>query len=224
MRKTINFFLKTIFIIILIILIIKFYEMMKTNYFNEMYRAEYYIGLSKFSRDDDVKYSEMNSYKIESNEFNDAMFCLDVDVNKNTFYKVTCMVRTEGITNEKGMGGAHICIADTVEKSKSIVGTEDWQKLEFMFDSKNREQVTIGFRLGGYDDNSIGKVWFSDFKFEMGGKITDNNWNFACFIFENIDVNLENEHINIQMTNRDISTVSQNMERFKSSCEELSRI
>ena len=225
MRKTINFFLKTIFIIILIILIIKFYEMIKTNYFNEMYKAEYYMGTSEFSRDKEVRYSDMNSYKIESNEFNDAMYCFNIDVNKNTFYKITCMIKTEDVINENGIsnGGAHICIADTVEKSKSLVGTNDWQKVEFLFDSKNRENVTVGFRLGGYDDNSSGKVWFSDFKLEMGGRTEDNKWKFACFIFKNIDVDLGEEHINIQMNDNEIRNVSQNMSRFKTSCEELSR-
>ena len=94
---------------------------------------------------------------------------------------------------------------------------------EILFDSKNRENVTVGFRLGGYDDNSSGKVWFSDFKLEMGGRIEDNKWKFACFIFENIDVDLDEEHINIQMNDNEVRNVSQNMSRFKTSCEELSR-
>lgn len=50
------------------------------------------------------------------------------------------------------MLGAHICISDTVEKSDNVVGTKDWTEISFYFNSKNREKVDIGFRLGGFDD------------------------------------------------------------------------
>ena len=71
------------------------------------------------------------------------------------------MVKTQDIvtTKEVSNAGANISIADTVEKSKSITGTSDWQKLEFIFNSKNRTSVKLGFRLGGYDDNCITRKW-----------------------------------------------------------------
>lgn len=51
-------------------------------------------------------------------------------------------------------------------RSRAITGTNDWQEMTFMFNSKNETEVDIGFRLGGFDTLSKGKVWFSDFKME----------------------------------------------------------
>ena len=52
--------------------------------------------------------------------------------------------------------GAQISIIGTTEKSTSITGTNDWQELEFLFDSKNRDTLEIGFRLGGNETNTKG--------------------------------------------------------------------
>ena len=41
-------------------------------------------------------------------------------------------------------------------------------KIEMIFNSKDREEVDIGFRLGGYLGNCTGTAWFSDFTFEEG--------------------------------------------------------
>ena len=113
---------------------------------------------------------------------------------------------------------------DTVERSKSIRGTNDWQRLEFMFNSKNRDKVKIGFGLGGYDSDCSGDVWFSDFKLERGAATESSEWKFGCFIFDNIDVDVNNKHIKLQISTEDKTQVSQNMARFKNACKELSRI
>ena len=215
--------------VILIIVIIKIFGFYKLNTMNDFYKAEEKLEVSTFRRDSEVKYSEMYSYKIESNEYNDAMLAKTIDVEKNTAYKVSCMVKTENVVPEKNPSdsGVFICVADTVEKSKSIVGTNDWQLLEFTFNSKNRTSLDIGFRLGGNEENCIGTVWFSDFKLEKTQTSRDNNWNFACFVIQNTDVTIakngKNEKIKLQMTQTDISNTKSNMSRFKKSCEELSK-
>ncbi len=157
------------------------------NNFNDFLRSEAKLHTSKFLRDNQIKYSNMRSYKIESNKYNDAMFSKEIQVEKNTPYKVTCMVKTNNIEAEKEKSdiGAQISISDTTEKSITINGTQDWQKLEFVFNSKNREKVDIAFRLGGVDGNAKGEVWFSDFSIEKGIKEENNDWNYACFIFQN---------------------------------------
>lgn len=164
-----------IYLIILICLIwvsCKLYNRYQINNFNDFIRTEYKPYLSEFVRDNDVKYGDKSSYKISSKEENDAMFYKEIKVTPNTPYKVTCMVKTEDVKNVKEVsaGGAHISIADTVEKSKSITGTNDWQKLEFIFNSKDRKNIKLGFRLGGYEDNSTGTAWFSNFKIEVGSR------------------------------------------------------
>jgi len=152
------------------------------------------------------------------------MLSKKVSVKKNTPYKVTCMVKTENVVTEENpsCGGAHICIADSLERSEAISGTSDWQKLEFYFNSKNRDEVEIGFRLGGYDDKCTGKVWFADFVLEEGMLTDDTNWKFALFIIDNVDVKIKNKTIKINMTETDVKDMNINMGRFKTSISELS--
>lgn len=123
----------------------------------------------------------------------------------------------------KNNGGAHISVVESVESSKSITGTNDWQELEFIFDSKNRETIEIGFRLGGNETNSKGTAWFSDFKLEEGIKSESNSWNIACFIMKNIDTKLDNgQQLKLNMELKDIESIKNNMQRFAYSCKNLS--
>ncbi len=90
-----------IFILFVIAILISLHKVYKTHYFNDFYKAEYNLNTTKFTRDGEVKYSDAYSYKLESKEYNDAMFYKTVDVEKNTSYKVTCMVKTENVVPEK---------------------------------------------------------------------------------------------------------------------------
>lgn len=214
-----------IFIIIICLILKSTYEIFETFYYGEFIKAEYNLGQSTFTRDDTVKYSDMNSYKIESNNFNDAMFYKEINVSPNTPYRISCMVKTENVVlqEDSALGGAQISIKDTVECSKAIIGTTDWTRLELKFNSKNSETVSIGFRLGGNDDNAKGTAWFSDFVLEEGIRDTDTNWNMALFILENINVNIDNkENVKLSMTSSDIYNLEQNIKRFASAANELS--
>ena len=133
-------------IIIFVILILAF-NFYKKNNFNEFVRSELNLHTSEFKRDDKVKYENISSYKIISNTANDATFYKKVKVQKNMPYKVTCMVKTENVVpedDESGIG-AQISIIGSTEKSVAITGTQDWQKIEMIFNSKDREEVDIGF-------------------------------------------------------------------------------
>ena len=211
--------------VILIIALYLAYQFYQSNNFNGFVRSEANLNTSEFKRDKEIKYSDNNSYKITSNEFNDAMFSKEVQVQKNTPYRVTCMVKTKGVKAEKNESsiGAQISISDTVERSVAISGDTDWQELEFVFNSKNRDTVDIAFRLGGTAGNAKGEVWFSDFKIEEGKSDENSDWKFACFIFDNTNVNIDNKQINIQVTSNDITDIKNTITRFERSCNELSQ-
>lgn len=210
--------------IIAIIVVIKLFGIYKNYNFNGFTKAESNLGYSHFVRDSEVKYDSKNSYKIESNDFNDAIFYKKIEVKPNTPYKLSCMVKTEDIVseNKKAMSGAQISVLDTTECSESLQGTNDWQKLDFIFDSKNREEIEIGFRLGGNESNSKGTAWFSDFRLEEGVKDNTNTWNVACFIIKNVDVMIDGEEVNLSMSIRDIESMKDNIQRFSKSMNELS--
>lgn len=223
-KSRIGNILYCICIVILIGVAFRLYHRFEETNFNEYIKTEYIPYTSQFLRDNQVKYTKADSYKIISTKENDAMFYQEIAVQKNTPYRVTCMVKTENVKTKKEIsaGGAHISIANTVEKSESITGTNDWQKLEFIFNSKDRTSIKLGFRLGGYDDNCTGTAWFSDFKIEAGTSNTDTNWKVACFVIENTRVIVDNKQVSLQMTSQDNNDMKQNMERFKKSCNELS--
>ena len=134
-------------LIILCIVLYYTYKYYKTNDFNDFIRSEIKLYTSNFKRDSQVKFENRVSYKIESPEYNDAMFYKKIQVNKDTPYKVTCMVKTNNVKpqEEKSGVGAHISIEGTTERSIAISGTQDWQKIELIFNSKNREELNLGF-------------------------------------------------------------------------------
>lgn len=199
----------------------------KYNY-NDFTKSVQEREKTEFTRDNEVKYSKMDSYKIENKDYNDAMFFETISVTPNTPYKVTCKVKVENVENENNTrsGGAHICIAGTTERSIMIAGTQEWQELTFLFNSKNREEVNIGFRLGGYDEKSKGEAWFSDFKIEKGTETKNNEWKFSCFIFPHIDVDVningKTEHVSLDMSDDDIQDLKTNMARFQTSIQSMS--
>ena len=223
-KSTSSKIINIIFTIIVLIVLYKLFGLYKTYNFGEFTKAENIPGMTKFTRDNSVTYTYDYSYKLESNEFNDAIFYKTINVKPNTPYKLTCMVKTENIVteNNKNDSGAQISILDTTECSQSIKGTNDWQELEFIFDSKNRETIEIGFRLGGNSSKAKGTVWFSDFKLEEGVKDNSNTWNVACFLIKNIDVNIDNQNLKLSMNIHDIEKIKANMERFEVAANELS--
>lgn len=228
-KKIKSIMIDLILLLILIFILITIYNFYKKYNYRDFVKAETTIGISQFSRDSNIKYTKENSYKIESPKYNDAVFYKEVEVEPYTAYRVTCVLKTENVEAENSNTecGAQICILDSTESSRSIVGTQDWQKVEFMFNSKNRTTVKIGFRLGSNYDNAKGTAWFSDFKLEKGDNLIekeDNDWNMAFFIFKNTDVVDESKDIDVQLTmdEFDLKNTKNNIERFKNSCESLS--
>lgn len=211
-------------VIILCALVYLAYQYYQINNFNNLVKSEQNLYTSKFIRDDNVKYSDKKSYSIESNEYNDAMFYEKVKVEKNKPYKVTCMVKTENVEAKNGNSGvgAQISIEGSTERSVAIQGSSDWQKIELIFNSKDRDTINIGFRLGGNLGEAKGKAWFSDFTMEEGVSENNSNWDFACFIFKNTNVNINNNQINLQVTDSDIKDIENTISRFENSCYTLS--
>lgn len=210
--------------IIMLILIFILFGMFKSHYFNGFIKAETTVGISEFRRDKEIKYSKAYSYKIASPTQNDAAFYKEIQVKPNTPYRITCMVKTENVIPSKvnSDAGACISIIEQPEVSKSITGTNDWQKLELMFNSKNRTSIKLGFRLGGNTGSAQGTAWFSDFKLEQGMSSNDSIWKVACFTFTKTDVEINGERMQFEMTTTEKEAVKNDMNNFQISCKRLS--
>lgn len=180
-----------------------------------------------FSRDSNVKYADINSYKIENKDYNNSIFYKTINVKRNTPYKITCMIKTEDVSildESVNDSGAQISILNLSEQSQCIRGTEDWKEVSLIFNSKQKEELKVGFMLGGSSKqgNVKGTAWFSDFKIEEGSLDIDNNWNFACFIFKNTDVNISDCQYKYQMFDDDVNQIYDCINRFKEDCSILS--
>ena len=210
--------------IIFAVLIYLAYTIYQKYNFNDYIKAEYNMGFSNFERDNDVKYGNINSYKIENTNYNDAMFYKTINVTPNTPYKVTCKIKTQDVktSKENTDAGAHICIKDGVIKSDNVTGTTDWTEVTLYFNSKNKEEIDLGFRLGGNEDTTIGTAWFSDFTIESGIQDESNTWNFLCLLFDYVDVNIDNKNIKLSLTQTDKDDISTCMRRFQNSIQEMS--
>lgn len=200
------------------------YQNYELRNFNNFIKSERHLHTSSFTRDNEVKYSEKSSYKITSNEYNDAMFYEKIKVQKNQPYKITCMVKTNNVvpkSQSKGIG-AQISIEGSTEKSVSVQGTSDWQKIELIFNSKDREEINLGFRLGGNLGEAKGEAWFSDFMLEEGTIEENNKWKFACIIFKNTNVNVNGKQVKLSVTTQDVVDIKNTINRFETCCETLS--
>lgn len=223
MKKIVKNIIFTVILIVIAMSIFNIsYAMLGTGSFSKVSTIK---NTAVFTKDNNIKYSNMQTYKIENKDYNNSAYYKKINVNKNTPYKISCMIKTENVESiNSGNNGAKISLLNSTEESTAITGTNDWQKVSIMFNSKNNESLEVAFMLGGNSEegNAKGKVWFSDFKIEEGNLASNNNWNFACFVFKNTDVNINQKQYNYQLTENDLEQINTCMQRFKSTCEEFS--
>lgn len=220
MKKIISNILSIGIVILLVGTIIFVYN---KYYFNDFSKAQEYKKVTSFYRDSKNKCTENSSFCIESTDYNDAIFFKSISVEKNTPYKITCKIKTEGVeSTNSDTSGACISLMDTADQTIPLQGTNDWQEVTLLVDSQNSENLRIGFRLGGYEGYSKGKVWFSDMHVEKGTKDPTKDWNVACFLIDNVNFNVNDVNRTYSLTDEDKELLASNMERFSDTCEEFS--
>ena len=227
MKKFFDVLGKIIFIAILVGIVYVTYYFYSKYYFNDFVKAQVETGKTEFYRED-------KNFCIENTDYNDAVFYKKLEVEENTGYKVTCKIKTENVLArtsekeeisekeaEKQRIGACISIIDTDEQSNIVAGDSDWQEVELIFNSKNRTEVNIAFRLGSIYGEAKGKASFSDIKVEKTD-VNDNKWNMACFFINDIDAELDGTTYRVSMTEEDKDIIRQNLDRFVTTMEDFS--
>lgn len=112
--------------------------------------------------DDTEKHSGSKSLLVINNSVNDARFVQDIKVDENSYYKLSCYVKTENVGNDKK--GANISVVGLGDTSNDIKGTSNsWQYIE-MYGKTNKGQsnLQVSVGLGGYNSTNTGKAWFDD--------------------------------------------------------------
>ena len=97
---------------------------------------------------------------------NDARFAQKVSVEPDTLYRISCMCRAEGIS-EDGIG-ATLSVKDTFSYSESLYDTDgQWQELTvYGRTGEEQTELTLYARVGGYGSLNTGTAWFDDISME----------------------------------------------------------
>ena len=130
-------------------------------------------GVTEFFIDDTVSYSGAKSACIINNSPNHSRFNQEIKVKGNSYYKLSCWVKTENVGTD--FTGANITVEGIMDISEHLQGTNDWQYIElYGTTKKNQKSFVLSLALGSYGNVNTGKVWFDDIVVEQVDKIPSN--------------------------------------------------
>lgn len=130
-------------------------------------------GITEFFIDDTVSHSGAKSACIINNSPNHSRFNQEIKVKGNSYYKLSCWVKTENVGSD--YTGANITVEGILDISEHIQGTNDWQYIELYGSTKkNQKSFVLSLALGSYGNVNTGKVWFDDVVVEKVDKVPSN--------------------------------------------------
>jgi dolichyl-phosphate-mannose-protein mannosyltransferase len=142
-------------------------------------------GVTQFSLETSQASSGQKSALIINNSANDSRYKQTINVKPNTYYRMSCWIKTENVGTEQK--GANISIENSTDTSKDLKGTNNyWEYIElYGKTSPNQESFTLTVGIGGYGSTNTGKAWFDNIEVvELDslppGKTSinmDPNWN-----------------------------------------------
>ncbi len=101
--------------------------------------------------------------RIGSREGSDTSWFADVEVTPGATYRLAGWIRTEELVNIRGALGAlmNVHVSPQPTLTPAIEGTRDWQPVELVFESGDRDRLSINCLFGGWGQ-SRGTSWFDD--------------------------------------------------------------
>lgn len=127
-------------------------------------------GITELIIDDKVSHSGSKSACIINNSVNHSRYTQQIKVKGNSYYKLSCWVKTENIGSD--YTGANISVDGITDTSDNIKGTSDWQHIELYGSTKkNQGSIVVTVALGSYGNTNTGKAWFDDVVVEKVDKL-----------------------------------------------------
>jgi len=126
--------------------------------------------ISEFFIDDTVSHLGNKSACIVNSSPNHSRFNQKIKVKGNSYYKLSCWVKTENIGSDHT--GANITVEGILDTSNHFEGTNNWKYMELYGSThKKQDSFLLSIALGAYGNENSGKVWFDDVTVEKVDKI-----------------------------------------------------
>jgi len=117
-------------------------------------------GKADFALDSSTAHSGKNSVRISSTEGGDASWTIVLPAQPYSKYRLTGWVKTQNL--EPGTSrGALFSFHGTDIQTKAVSGTQDWTRLELVFDSGANDALSLNCLFGGWG-SATGTAWFDD--------------------------------------------------------------
>jgi alpha-N-arabinofuranosidase len=115
--------------------------------------------------DSSIAHSGKNSVRISSTEGGDASWTIVIPAKPFSKYRLSGWVKTQNL--EPGTGrGALFSFQDIGMQTKAVTGTQDWTRLELLFDSGSNDALTLNCLFGGWG-KATGTAWYDDVGVEL---------------------------------------------------------
>jgi alpha-N-arabinofuranosidase len=122
-------------------------------------------GKADLTLDSSTAHSGKTSVRISSTEGGDASWMTVVPARPFSKYRLTGWVKTQNL--EPGTGrGALFNFNGTDIQTKAVSGTQDWTRLELVFDSGPNDALSLNCLFGGWG-RAKGTAWFDDVGLEL---------------------------------------------------------
>lgn len=170
-------------------------------------------GKTNFSVDNTVHTdNSWYSIKLENTDYNISYVERTYNVEPNTYYKFSAMVKYSGyqLAADAKASASGGCVGEAYTWHNSgYTVSNDWRLMEYEFTTKpGQTTINLNLQNGIYNGLCKGTAWFSDVKLEKA-KLT-NNWDILAVFIKNVDatVSLNGEMVHHKMTFTEIDDVN----------------
>jgi alpha-N-arabinofuranosidase len=120
---------------------------------------------AEFALDSSVAHTGKNSVRISSAEGADASWMTVIPVKPYSKFRLSAWIKTQNL--EPGTGkGALINFHQAGFQTAAVAGTQDWTRVELIFDSGANDALSLNCLFGGWG-KSRGTAWFDDVEIEL---------------------------------------------------------
>ena len=102
---------------------------------------------------------------ITSTDGADASWYAEAPVEPGAVYRLSGWIKTEGVKRKRGKGALLNLHNIQPIQTKALTDSNDWTKVEVLFETGGRDQVWVNCLLGGWG-TVTGKAWFDDLRLE----------------------------------------------------------